>query len=171
MEPKIRTFETGATRDTDNDKIDPEGFLSSLVIHRYCEYMMKHRLQPDGSIRASDNWQKGIPLGVYMKSAWRHFLEMWHCHRQDHPDQEVLEDAICGVMFNVMGYLHEQLKARGYQHRSLLTPINSCTCPVTCDCRHYPTVASNLCPVHNDKPEPSPNCPVFGQHNNGALDT
>lgn len=71
---KIRTFDTGATRDTDEGKLDFEGFLSPLALERFAEYMNKHRQQSDGSLRDSDNWQKGIPVKQYMKSMWRHFF-------------------------------------------------------------------------------------------------
>src|SRR3972149_6479395 len=74
---KIRTFSTGATRDTNQNKPDYEGFLSPLVIKRFGEYMSKHRVQSDGNLRDSDNWQKGIPKEEYMKSAWRHFMDWW----------------------------------------------------------------------------------------------
>ena len=105
----IRKFDTGATRDTDVGKPDYEGFLSPLVIERFGEYMTKHRKQSDGGLRDSDNWQKGIPKDVYMKSGWRHFFAWWKEHRGlATPDG--LEEALCAVMFNAMGYLHEHLK-------------------------------------------------------------
>jgi len=108
-EPKpIRQFDTGATRDLDFTKDDPEGFLSPLVIQRYCEYMSKNRQTAIG-IRDSDNWQKGIPKDAYIKSAWRHFLDLWLAHR-GYKSREGIEEALCGLMFNVMGYLHELLK-------------------------------------------------------------
>ena len=69
----VRTFDTGATRDTDDGKLDYEGFISPLVLERFARYMHTHRLQPDGTLRDSDNWQKGIPRDQYIKSAWRHF--------------------------------------------------------------------------------------------------
>ena len=75
----MRKFNTGATRDVDNDKLDFEGFLSPTVLIRYAEYMHTHRKQSDGALRDSDNWQKGIPKEVYMKSMWRHFMDV----RQD----------------------------------------------------------------------------------------
>lgn len=101
----IRAFETGATRDTDTGKLDPEAFLSPLVIERYSQYLHKHRRQTDGTLRDGDNWQKGMPLSVYMKSAWRHFLAWWKLHR-GFSDPADLEESICAVMFNSMGYLH-----------------------------------------------------------------
>jgi len=103
---KSRYFESGATRDTDVGKLDFEGFLSPLVLERYAEYMNKHRIQSDGNLRDSDNWQKGIPVSQYLKSLWRHFFAVWKGHRQG----EISEDDICGVLFNTMGMLHEILK-------------------------------------------------------------
>ena len=105
----IRTFNTGATRDIDINKLDYEGFLSPAVIKRYAEYLNKHRVQSDGNIRDSDNWQKGIPKDVYMKSLWRHFIDMWSEHRKIKTEAG-MEDAICGIMFNSMGYMFEVLK-------------------------------------------------------------
>jgi hypothetical protein len=124
----VRFFDTGATRDTDDGKYDYEGFLSPQVLERFAEYMHKHRVQADGSLRDSDNWQKGIPFDAYMKSAWRHFMDWWKLHRQNEsvyttaaladnpavpdPDWDALEEALCAMMFNCQGYLHELLKAR-----------------------------------------------------------
>lgn len=105
----MREFSTGATRDNEENKNDYEGFLSPLVIRAYGDYMHKHRKQADGKLRASDNWQKGIPREAYISSAWRHFLDWWLEHR-GHRSREGLKDALCGLLFNVMGYLHEVLK-------------------------------------------------------------
>lgn len=104
----MREFETGATRDSDADKLDFEGFLSPAVIERFAQYMHEHRKQADGQLRASDNWQKGIPKDAYMKSMFRHFFAVWKGHRQGHPSQEDL----CGLLFNVMGYMHEELRPK-----------------------------------------------------------
>jgi hypothetical protein len=103
----LRTFETGATRDTAEGKLDYEGFLSPLVLQRFAQYMDEHRVQSDGTLRDSDNWQKGIPLDQYMKSGWRHFFDWWAGHRGGSHDME----ALCALLFNVMGYMHEALKA------------------------------------------------------------
>ena len=108
---EIRTFETGANRDTEEGKLDFEGFLSPLVLERFAVYMHKNRKMRDGTLRDADNWQKGIPKDVYMKSAFRHFFDMWKEHR-GLKSRENMEDAICGLLFNVMGYLHEILHKR-----------------------------------------------------------
>lgn len=107
----MRQFDTGATRDSDTSKLDYEGFLSPLVLKRYAEYLNKHRTQADGKLRDSDNWQKGIPLKAYMKSMWRHFMDVWSFHRDEQKVKpELKEEALCAVIFNASGYLHEFLK-------------------------------------------------------------
>jgi hypothetical protein len=114
----VRQFDTGATRDTDQGKLDFEGFLSPLALERYAEFMNKNRIQKDGQLRDSDNWQKGIPMEAYMKSGWRHFFDWWKLHRMSldcplTPEmEEVLEEALTAVLFNVQGYLHEHLKRK-----------------------------------------------------------
>jgi len=113
----IRTFETGATRDTAEGKLDYEGFLSPEVLCRYAQYLDKHRIQSDGTLRESDNWQKGIARSVYMKSMFRHFMEVWLHHRKEPYNAgacgcKAFEEAVCAVIFNAMGYLFELLKER-----------------------------------------------------------
>lgn len=110
----LRQFDTGATRSPDTNRYDPEGFLSPIVIERFCEYMNKHRVQSDGSIRDSDNWQKGIPRSAYMKGMWRHFLHLWTRYRgytvQDKLATENIEEDLCSILFNAQGLLFEILK-------------------------------------------------------------
>lgn len=112
----IRTFQSGATRDSDAGKLDYEGFLSPLVLERFAEYMNQHRTQPDGALRDSDNWQKGIPKTQYLKSLWRHFVDVWKILRgvpalERGTGREIqLDEALCAVLFNAMGLLHEVLK-------------------------------------------------------------
>lgn len=110
----MRTFDTGATRDNEDDKVDYEGFMSPIVMQRFGQYMHQHRKQNDGQIRASDNWQMGIPFSAYMKSAFRHFVEWWQMHRSGGSMESLaaMEDTLCAMMFNVQGYLHELLVLR-----------------------------------------------------------
>ena len=107
----IRTFESGATRDTDEGKLDYEGFLSPLVVERYAQYMHKHRMQSDGRLRASDNWQRGIDTTAYIKSLYRHFLDLQLHHRgYSELAREPKQEALCAIIFNAMGMLYESLK-------------------------------------------------------------
>lgn len=111
----VRTFETGATRSSSADKPDYSGYLSPLVMKRFGEYMLKHQVQADGQVRASDNWQKGIDRASYMESGFRHFMDWWFWERGwSGLAKEELEEALCALYFNVGGYLHELLKERAY---------------------------------------------------------
>lgn len=112
----MREFNTGATRNTDTNKNDYEGFYDPLVVEEFGNYMTSHRKQADGNIRDSDNWQKGIPKHVYMKSLWRHFLDLWKLHRghrafsiEDGHEIDIIE-ACCAILFNVQGYMSETIK-------------------------------------------------------------
>lgn len=105
----MRVFNSGATRDADGEKYDYEGFFSPIVLERYGKYMHKHRKQTDGNLRASDNWQKGIPKDVYIKSLWRHVMDFWLEHR-GYKSRDGIEDALMGIIFNAMGYAYELLK-------------------------------------------------------------
>lgn len=119
---RTRTFESGANRNSDENKLDYDGFLSPLVLRRYAEYLHKHRHLEDGTLRDSDNWQKGMPHTVYMKSMWRHFMGVWTWHRCYKPiGGSAIEEALCGLLFNVSGYLHEVLKKSEAVHHTTHT--------------------------------------------------
>jgi hypothetical protein len=130
----VRKFATGATRDTAKGKLDYEGFFSPLVMHRYAQYLHKHRVQSDGNLRDSDNWQNGITIETYMKSHIRHLMDIWLIYRgyevykERTPEGETthvrvpstdpiksswervnIQDALCGDIFNSMGHLFELL--------------------------------------------------------------
>jgi hypothetical protein len=109
---EVRRFESGATRDTEEGKLDFEAFLSPLVLLRYAEYMHEHRKQSDGQLRDGDNWQKGIPKDAYMKSLLRHVMDAWLFHRYRGADAkaENIEEALCAIIFNAMGYLFNELE-------------------------------------------------------------
>jgi len=107
--PPMRQFETGATRNSDVGKYDYEAFLSPSVLEAYGVYMNYNRNTEDGGRREGDNWQLGIKKDTYMKSGFRHFFDWWKFHR-GHAIKEGIVWALCGLMFNAMGYLHELLK-------------------------------------------------------------
>lgn len=124
---RLRRFATGAIRDGEDDKLDYDGTLSPLVLHCYASYIHSHRRLKNGTTRAADNWQYGFPLETYMRSGWRHFMEWWGLHRgykakfgqtcgqasaaSRRSDLTAIERALCGVLFNASGYLHEVRKA------------------------------------------------------------
>lgn len=134
----IQTLPSGATRSSANGKFDYEGFLHPAVLAIFANYMHKHRKQPDGSLRDSDNWQKGVGKNGTMKAMLRHMIDAWAIHRgflvykepipgggekthyidyiDKRPDTYVpvdIIDCLCGVLFNVNGYLLEEIRETG----------------------------------------------------------
>lgn len=110
----MRQFETGATRDSDETKLDYEGFISPIVTRRFAEYMHLHRKQADGGLRASDNWQKGIPKEAYVKSLVRHTEDLkllWDGYPQLAVDPDI-ESVLSAILFNTQGLLFEILKGK-----------------------------------------------------------
>ena len=110
----MRKFESGATRDTVAGKLSYVKGLSPAVLKRYLQYLSLHRKQPDGSMREFDNWKKGIEKDVYLDSLGRHFVDVWLLHNgypaEDNHGPVDIESALCAIMFNSMGMLHEILK-------------------------------------------------------------
>ncbi|HET6496636.1 MAG TPA: hypothetical protein VFH61_14860 [Thermoleophilia bacterium] len=106
-----RHFAGGAYRDTDVGKIDFEGFLNPLVLQAFGEYMERHRVQSNGELRDSDNWQAGMPRSVYMKSLLRHAHDLWMEHR-GYASRDGIDEALGGLLFNVCGFWLELLKER-----------------------------------------------------------
>ncbi len=112
----MRKFPSGATRNNSDHKLDYEGFIDPKVERRFAEYMHVKRLQADGVLRDSDNWQKGIPITEYMKSLVRHTFDLWICYRGetiydvDTGDETSMEEIACAIKFNINGLLHELLK-------------------------------------------------------------
>lgn len=124
----VRQFSTGATRDAEDGKIDPEAFLDSLTLGEYFDYMHRHRTQKDGNLRDGDNWQKGFPKNALMKSLWRHVYDAWRIHRGFEPMSEdilhlytvhgkdrAMVESLCGVLFNAMAYMREILLKRSIE--------------------------------------------------------
>ncbi len=122
----LRTFDTGATRDTAEGKLEPWGFTSALVEKAYSEYMHSHRTQTDGTLRDSDNWKKGIPFNEYKKSLSRHVLDLrliFEGFPEEAREQDLVR-VLCAVKFNVDGllfeYLKAQIEAERYNERAVL---------------------------------------------------
>ncbi len=111
FEPQaFRVFNTGAIRDADHHKIDPEAAFSPLVFNAYCQFMFQMSYLYDGTRRDEDNWQKGMGINSYMKSSWRHFLDLWSIHRGLRAKEHIVF-VLCYLLFNISGYLHEYLEA------------------------------------------------------------
>lgn len=124
----VRKFSTGATRDVEDEKLDPEAFLDPLALGEYFEFMHRHRKQKDGSLRDGDNWQKGFTRKSIMKSLWRHSFDVWLMHRGHEPKSQdarhlfilygkdrAMIESLCGVLFNAFAYMREILLKRSVE--------------------------------------------------------
>lgn len=110
FEGSVRVFESGATRSPQGDKPEYAGYLSPAVIVEFGKYMRRHQKQTDGTTRSCRNWQKGIPLESYIQSMFRHFVSVWERYEAGEPAD--MEECMA-LMFNVMGFAHENLKVAG----------------------------------------------------------
>lgn len=111
---EIRQFTTGATRDTNEGKLEFARFMSPIVIKRYAEYMNLHRKQTDGNLREPDNWQNLFGdkhEDVCMDSLWRHLMDVWLINKGfKNEAREDLESALCAILFNTQAWLFKILK-------------------------------------------------------------
>lgn len=111
----MREFISGAIRDTSEGKLSYVKGLSPIVLRRYLQYLDEHRTQSDGNRRTFDNWKRGIAKDVYLDSGGRHFLDLWLlCDgyaAEDNHGPVTIQNALCAIMFNTMGMLHELLIA------------------------------------------------------------
>jgi len=117
---ETREWESGAYRDTNEDKLDYEAFYSPLVMREFALYMHKHRHQANGKLRAGDNWQGlfGEPeehRKVCMGSLVRHVLDLWLFHR-GHTGRETIKEALCAILFNAQAYLFSLLIEEQDEH-------------------------------------------------------
>lgn len=114
---KKRIFKTGANRNSDENKLDYEGFISPLVELVYANYLHLHRLLEDGSMRDSDNWQKGIPKKELMKSAHRHWQDirlLFDGYKVAEGQKEItMVEALCGMKFNIDAMIHAEMTQEG----------------------------------------------------------
>lgn len=117
-----REFKSGANRNSDDGKLDYEAFNSPIVDWYYAQYMHGHRVLEDGTLRDGDNWQKGFPIEVIHKSLARHYHDYHLTTRgidvKENGQIHLIEDILCGIIFNAKAHLHELLKDRTVVNRN-----------------------------------------------------
>ena len=107
-----RTFATGATRDSNKDKLAYDQGLSVQVLQTYMAYLSKHRVMKDGSLRDWNNWKRGISVEAYRESLMRHTIDaIRKSHGLPLREESDLRDLLCAVIFNASGWLFELLVA------------------------------------------------------------
>jgi hypothetical protein len=86
----------GMKREDKNTKHNYLDYFTPQVLDRYAIHMKKGAPK-----HGSANWKKGgYPKEEYLQSAMRHLLALWN--------EEVDEDHASSLMFNVIGYMHEE---------------------------------------------------------------
>jgi hypothetical protein len=102
-----RKFNTGAQRDV----VDGKGrydLISPIMIERLAKLLQR------GAEKYNDrNWEKGMPLSVYMDSGMRHLFKFLEGHRD--------EDHLIAAIWNLQALLHiEEMVKRGKLSEELL---------------------------------------------------
>jgi hypothetical protein len=105
----MRTFETGATRNSVEGKLSYMRALSPEVLRYYVGYLARHRKQADGGTREFDNWKHGIPQDAYCDGLLRHTHDAWLTFFDYTPSDMSydLKDLLCAIIFNAQGWLFE----------------------------------------------------------------
>lgn len=75
-----RIFESGANRNSSNGKLEYLGFNHPVLEQKFAEYMHKHRVLEDGTLRDSNNWWKGWDKEVSLQSLNRHVQDLNAIH-------------------------------------------------------------------------------------------
>lgn len=101
-----RGFTTGAIRDVNTEKGRYE-LISPIMIERLAKLLQR------GAVKySSRNWEKGMPLSVYMDSGMRHLYKFLEGHRD--------EDHLVAAIWNLQALLHiEEMINRGLLPKDL----------------------------------------------------
>jgi len=102
MKKDKRIFKTGAVRDLDDTKPDFIEAISWTAFRKFGEYMTSKK-----SRYGSGNFKKGIPIESYEQSLVRH-LQKYFENKYEEGKQEINEDHLSAMVFNIFGILHEQ---------------------------------------------------------------
>jgi hypothetical protein len=97
----MRTFETGAVRDSDTNKEDYIETISWTAFKRYAKYMTSKK-----SRYGQGNFKKGIPIESYEQSLVRH-LQKYLANKYEDGTEEKDDDHLSAMVFNLFGIMHE----------------------------------------------------------------
>ena len=93
----MKKTKRGMVREDKSDKLNYLSYFTPYTLERYARHMKRGELTHGRS-----NWKKGsYPQDEYLESAMRHLLALWEGTPVD-------EDHAAAVVFNMMGYMHEE---------------------------------------------------------------
>jgi hypothetical protein len=94
QENRLRQFESGAVRDSNEGKSRPD------LISPYFTNVLGLRLAEGSKKYAERNWEKGIPDSVFLESLERHLV----AYKMGKTD----ERHTAAIAFNIMGIIHNE---------------------------------------------------------------
>ena len=98
----IRTFKSGAIRDSQEGKESYGETISWTAFKRYAQYMTGKKEK-----YGSGNFKKGIDIDSYEESLIRHYQKYME-NKYEGGNVEVNEDHMSAIVFNAMGIMHEE---------------------------------------------------------------
>jgi hypothetical protein len=102
MANKIRTFDTGSIRDSEDNKEDYTETISWTAFKRYAQYMTRCKEKyGDG------NFKKGMPIDAYERSLLRH-VQKYMENKYEKGTVEKDQDHLSAMVFNIFGIMHEE---------------------------------------------------------------
>ena len=101
----MRKFDTGAVRDSDDDKEDYIETISWTAFKRYAKYMTGKKKR-----YGQGNFKKGIPIEAYEQSLIRH-VQKYLENKHEEGQVETEEDHLSAMVFNIFGIMHEEERA------------------------------------------------------------
>jgi hypothetical protein len=109
---KIRTFESGAIRDSGEGKEDYIETISWIAMKRYAQYMTGKK-----SKYGAGNFKKGIPIESYESSLLRH-IQKYLANKYENGNVEKEEDHLSAILFNAFGIIHEEERAKLHKNEN-----------------------------------------------------
>lgn len=111
---KIRVFESGASRNNADNKLEYHKFNSPLVEWGFAQYMHKHRFLEDGTMREGDNWQKGFDNDTILASLRRHIMDLELLEKglkvTENGKEVSLLDTLYAIRFNANARILKELE-------------------------------------------------------------
>ena len=105
---KREDFDSGMTRDTEDDKIDYSRVFDGPMLQRWAELLTRGAKKYPNTLDGKPNWMKAnseAELRRFKRSAFRHFVQLLQ--------GDETEDHAAAVVFNLNGYLYVQDRLKG----------------------------------------------------------
>jgi hypothetical protein len=103
---EIRTFKSGAIRDSEQGKESYVETISWTAFRRYSQYMTGKKEK-----YGAGNYKKGIDIECYEESLMRHIVK-YFANKYEGENLEKNDDHLSAILFNCFGIMHEEERLR-----------------------------------------------------------